>query len=86
MLARSSYPAWLKARIAGPLGHLSNAHSAEILTKLDLSRLRKLVAAHLSQKNNTPALARAAIETVIRGQGIDILLAQQEEGFGWLEC
>lgn len=86
MLARSAYPGWLKARIAGPLGHLSNAHSAEILSALDKSRLRKLVAAHLSEKNNTPALARAAIDGVIGGQGIDVVMAQQDEGFGWLDC
>lgn len=86
MLARSAYPAWLKARVAGPLGHLSNAHSAELLAGLDKSRLRKLVAAHLSQKNNTPALVQAAIDDVIGGQGIDVRVAQQEEGFGWLEC
>ncbi len=86
MLARSAYPAWLKARIAGPLGHLSNAHSAEILAGLDTSRLRKLVAAHLSQKNNTPALAQAAIDSVIGERAIDVMIAQQDEGFGWLDC
>ncbi len=86
MLARSAYPAWLKARIAGPLGHLSNAYSAAILDALDKSHLRKLVAAHLSQKNNTPALARAAIDGVIGGEGIDVVIADQEEGFTWLDC
>ncbi len=86
MLARSAYPAWLKSRIAGPLGHLSNAHSAAILAALDKSRLRKLVAAHLSQKNNTPALAQAAIDGVIGGQDVEVLIAQQDEGFAWLEC
>lgn len=86
MLARSAYPAWLKSRIAGPLGHLSNAHSAAILAALDKSRLRKLVAAHLSRKNNTPALAQAAIDAVIGGQGIDVVVAEQDEGFSWLEC
>lgn len=86
MLARSAYPAWLKARISGPLGHLSNSHSAEILDRIDKSRLCKLVAAHLSQKNNTPELARMAIDSVIGGQGIDVFIAQQDEGFDWLDC
>ncbi len=84
MLARSAYPAWLKSRIAGPLGHLSNAHSAALLDALDKSRLRTLVAAHLSRKNNTPDLARSAIDGVIGRQGIEVVIAQQEEGFGWL--
>ncbi len=86
MLARSAYPAWLKTRIAGPLGHLSNAHSAELLASLDTSQLRKLVAAHLSGKNNTPALVQTAIDRVIGGQGIEVVIAQQDEGFCWLDC
>lgn len=86
MLARSAYPAWLKGRIAGPLGHLSNERSADILARVDKSRLRTLVGAHLSQKNNTPALARAAIDSVIGHQGIDVFIAQQDEGFDWLDC
>lgn len=86
MLSRSAYPAWLKARIAGPLGHLSNAQSADILAQVDKSRLRKLVAAHLSQQNNTPALAQAAIDSVIGGQGIEVVVAQQHDGFAWMDC
>lgn len=86
LLARSAYPPWLKARIAGPLGHLSNAHSAEILATLDTSRLRQLVAAHLSQKNNTPALVREAIDRVTGERAVNVLIAQQDEGFGWIDC
>jgi phosphoribosyl 1,2-cyclic phosphodiesterase len=86
MLNRSAYPSWLKLRIAGPLGHLSNAASAELLAALDNSRLRTLVAAHLSQKNNTPQLARQAIDSVIGAQAIDIVIAAQDEGFGWIDC
>lgn len=86
MLARSAYPAWLKSRIAGPLGHLSNAHSAQLLASLDKSRLHKLVAAHLSQKNNTRELVQAAIDGVIGGQGVDVVIAQQDDGVSWLDC
>ncbi len=86
LLAQSAYPAWLKARIAGPLGHLSNAHAAGLLAALDRSRLKRLVAAHLSQKNNTTALARAAIDGVIAGDGVEVVIAAQDEGFDWLAC
>ncbi len=86
MLARSAYPAWLKSRIAGPLGHLSNAASAAILSALDRSRLRTLVAAHLSQKNNTPQHVRDAVDGVIAGEGRRVLVAEQEQGFGWVDC
>lgn len=50
MLANSAYPPFLKLRIAGPLGHLSNEHSAQLLAALDRSKLKRLVAAHLSKK------------------------------------
>ena len=86
MLAQSAYPNWLKARIAGPLGHLSNAHSAALLASLDRSKLKRLVAAHLSKKNNTPALALAAIAGVIGGDGVEVVVAAQDEGFDWLPC
>ena len=86
MLSHSAYPAWLKSRIAGPLGHLSNAASAELLAALDNSRLRTLVAAHLSQKNNTPQLARQAIESVIGTGGVEVLVAAQDQGFSWIDC
>lgn len=86
MLAHSAYPAWLRSRISGPLGHLSNTASAEILAALDRSRLRTLVAAHLSQKNNTPQRVREAIDAVIEGEGRSVVVAEQEQGFGWVDC
>jgi phosphoribosyl 1,2-cyclic phosphodiesterase len=86
MLARSAYPAWLKSRIAGPMGHLSNTASAEILAALDRSRLRRLVAAHLSQRNNTPSLAREAIASVVASDEMELVIAEQEQGFDWIAC
>lgn len=86
LLADSSYPASLKKRIGGPWGHLSNDASAEILAALDQSRLKTVVGAHLSQRNNLPELARAALA---RGLGIDaadgaIRIADQQDGFAWI--
>lgn len=86
LLADSRYPPSLKSRIGGPFGHLSNAHAAEILAALDRSRLNKIVGAHLSQQNNTPELARSAMDSVVKAEPIEVLIACQEEGFGWLEC
>lgn len=86
MLAQSAYPAWLKGRIAGPLGHLSNQHAADILASLDRSRLKTLVAAHLSQRNNDPILVREAIDGVV-GSGLEqLLIADQEDGYPWQYC
>ncbi|RZI41015.1 MBL fold metallo-hydrolase [Herbaspirillum sp. HC18] len=84
MLANSSYPPSLKRRIGGPYGHLANETTAEILTALDKSRLKKVVGAHLSQQNNTPELARRALDGVLDGSGVDVMIACQEEGFAWI--
>lgn len=84
MLAASRYPASLKARIGGTHGHLNNEAAAAILASLDRSRLRHLVAAHLSQQNNLPHLAQAALAGVVGASAIDIVVATQTEGFDWL--
>jgi len=84
MLATSRYPQSLKARIGGNHGHLNNEAAAEILTSLDRSRLRHLVAAHLSQQNNSPELARAAMAGVLGTAATEVVVASQEDGFDWL--
>lgn len=62
MLAEGPYPQFLKTRIAGPRGHLSNAQGAALAAELLHAGLRRVVLAHLSETNNTPDLARAAFE------------------------
>jgi len=46
--------------------------------------LRQLVAAHLSQQNNSAELARAALAEVVGREPAEILVATQAEGFPWL--
>jgi phosphoribosyl 1,2-cyclic phosphodiesterase len=84
LLANSSYPASLKARIGGRLGHLANDVSAQILSACLHDGLKHLVAAHLSERNNTPALARAALASIYGGTGDEIVVADPTTGFGWL--
>ncbi|MBU6460137.1 MAG: MBL fold metallo-hydrolase [Proteobacteria bacterium] len=84
MLQESHYPLNLKRRIGGPYGHMSNADAARLLANLDFSRLSHLIAAHLSEKNNTPALARAALATVLDCEKEWINVASQDKGFNWL--
>jgi phosphoribosyl 1,2-cyclic phosphodiesterase len=55
MLLRGPYPEFLKKRIKGPAGHISNHESAELL--LSGGRLKWACLSHLSQHNNYPALA-----------------------------
>lgn len=84
MLANSVYPPSVRARIAGPFGHLSNEASAQILDALDKSRLHTIVAAHLSHQNNTPELARQALADVLGDAACEIVIADQEDGFAWI--
>jgi phosphoribosyl 1,2-cyclic phosphodiesterase len=57
MLARGPYPAFLKKRITGPEGHLSNAEAAELLKPASSGRLKWACLAHLSEQNNKASLA-----------------------------
>jgi phosphoribosyl 1,2-cyclic phosphodiesterase len=85
MLANGDYPYALKQRIAGRFGHLDNEAAAGLLSRLDNSKLKHVFAAHLSQHNNLPNLARAALATAL-GCSLDwIGIADQHDGFGWRE-
>jgi phosphoribosyl 1,2-cyclic phosphodiesterase len=83
MLADGPYPAWLKARVGGPFGHLANGAAASFLAALDRSRLQHVIAAHLSEKNNLPELARAALAGALGCAPEWIGVAEQTDGFGW---
>lgn len=84
-LENGSYPPQLKRRIAGRMGHLDNAAAADLIADLDCTRLQHVVAAHLSQQNNTPELARAAVARALDCTPDWIGVATQEEGFAWRE-
>jgi phosphoribosyl 1,2-cyclic phosphodiesterase len=83
LLWAGDYPKWLKERIAGPFGHLDNAAAGGLLAALERSRLKHVIAAHLSQQNNTEALARAALASVLGCAEDWVGVATQDEGFGW---
>lgn len=83
MLAEGPYPSALKARVGGRLGHLSNVQAAAALTHWAGPGLRHVVAAHLSEKNNRPALARAALATVLGVAPDEVDCASQTAGLDW---
>ena len=56
MLAGGPYPGYLKARVAGPSGHLSNAQAAEALPQLVTDDTETVVAMHPSHENNRPSV------------------------------
>jgi phosphoribosyl 1,2-cyclic phosphodiesterase len=84
MLAAGPYPGWLKTRIGGPFGHLANDAAGALLASLDRSRLRHVVAAHLSATNNRPELATGALAQALGCAPAEIVVADQGDGFDWL--
>jgi len=83
LLAQSSYPAFLKKRIAGPQGHLSNEESAELAKALVHDQLNLIIAAHLSERNNRPSLAQNILAQATGCQPQDILVADPLIGTPW---
>jgi phosphoribosyl 1,2-cyclic phosphodiesterase len=65
-LKRGPYPAYLKRRILGDSGHLSNASAAEAVVSLNRGKHRWLWLAHLSEVNNSPALAYDCMTSLLR--------------------
>jgi len=85
MLQTGSYPAALKRRILGPYGHLDNAAAAALLARIGGARLTHVVAAHLSEHNNTAELARAALAGALGCDDAWVGVADQEMGLDWRE-
>ncbi|MEW6676542.1 MAG: MBL fold metallo-hydrolase [Pseudomonadota bacterium] len=83
MLEGGSYPPALKRRILGPFGHLDNQAAAALLSRLAGPRLQHVVAAHLSQENNSPSLASAALAGALGCTPEWIAVADQEYGLDW---
>lgn len=85
MLAGGPYPVWLKRRIGGAHGHLSNDQSTALLAACRHAGLRHVVAAHLSLHNNTPPLALAALARALRsGDAASLQTADARAGCGWV--
>lgn len=83
MLAMGPYPYSLKQRVGGLWGHLSNQQAAGFLQRINTARLEHLVVGHISQKNNTPELARAVLAEVTDGIA-QVEYACQDAGFDWI--
>jgi phosphoribosyl 1,2-cyclic phosphodiesterase len=84
MLRTGPYPPSLQARVGGNFGHLSNEQAADLLQSLPHARLSHLVAAHISEKNNRPSLAREALLRVSDDLMPRLTLADQQQPGPWL--
>lgn len=65
MLQVGSYPYYLKQRILGDRGHLSNENSGRLLSRVLHDGLQAILLGHLSQENNLPELAYEAVRMEI---------------------
>lgn len=85
MLRDGPYHESLKRRVGGDRGHLANAQAAALLRDYETARLQHLVLTHLSETNNRPDLALAAVRDAIGGDHPGLRCAHQEQGLGWCE-
>ena len=79
MLRDGPYPVDLKARIASPRGHLSNADCAVLASHLAENGAKAILLAHLSEENNLPDLAYSETRGAVADDGVIIEVASQYE-------
>ena len=70
MLKAGVYPAYLKQRISGKNGHLSNLAAANFLAENITEELKYIWLCHLSKDNNHPELACKTVEWKLKNKGI----------------
>lgn len=91
MLRAGPYPAYLKERILGERGHLSNEMGGELASRAVERGTRRVVLAHLSKENNRPETALAAAERAMAdigaqvGMDVELVAAPRSECSGWME-
>jgi phosphoribosyl 1,2-cyclic phosphodiesterase len=76
MLANGPYPRFLKERIKGPRGHISNREAAELLGGACGGRLRWAFLGHLSEQNNSPDVAMRTHREV-HGCAVPVVVASR---------
>ncbi len=78
MLKNGPYPLFLQQRVRSSQGHLANEEAAAFLQDLLHEKLRYVILAHLSEKNNRPELAlKSAAAVITHDQQCDLYVAAQ---------
>lgn len=86
MLRNGPYPLPLQQRVRSSKGHLCNEAAARFFAELPKDDMKCVVQAHLSEKNNTPELARnALLEYAKDWPEAAIYLAQQDRALKLLD-
>jgi len=83
MLANGPYPYALRKRVGGDLGHLANQQTADLLAAIPKGQLKGIIATHISEKNNTPALVKQTLAPALDWPQEWIQCATQDQGFDW---
>ena len=81
MLEDGPYPLYLKKRIRGPEGHLSNQQAGELLGAVAHKDLQRVVLAHLSETNNRDERALQEAQDALAREGLNdtkILVSRQD--------
>lgn len=87
MLQNGPYPAWLKRRVAGARGHLSNQQAGETVRQAYHAGLRYLLLAHLSENNNTPRAAFDNMNATLAelNATTDLRVCRQHQTGNWID-
>lgn len=80
MLWGSTYPYYLKHRIAGDFGHLSNNQAADFVSGIYTENLTNVMFAHLSAENNSEVLALHTISKYLKQAGIELYTDRKKCG------
>ena len=86
MLQVGAYPYYLKQRILGRRGHLSNENAGRLLGEILSSKMKSVMLGHLSKENNYEALALATVcaeitlgENPYKADDFPIQIAKRDE-------
>ncbi|MDA0796842.1 MAG: MBL fold metallo-hydrolase [Proteobacteria bacterium] len=84
MLDSGPYPSFLKERVGGKFGHLSNDQLSAFLLKIDQRNLKVILIGHVSEKNNHIDKVKLAIADSLSARD-PLEYASQEAGSPWIE-
>jgi len=80
MLKVGPYPWWVKQRVMGRHGHLSNENASDFIRQDMDATVVALILAHLSAHNNHPELARLVAKQALNERGMATRLVVAEHG------
>ncbi|MCD4674396.1 MAG: MBL fold metallo-hydrolase [Desulfobacula sp.] len=75
MLINGPYPWYLKQRIKGRTGHLSNMDAGRLVSQLKTDHLKHVILAHLSEENNCPEKAVLEVSKNLNASNISLHVA-----------